>query len=82
MTDKPTRAKLAHLPGTRVDPEPLLHAVLEQVDKVENVLVITFSRDGSEDAAWSNMSFAELAYAEKFLSVKISEKLLELIDND
>ena len=73
-------ATLHHLPGTRLEPELLLHQLLEDCRAgVLHKVVIAFEVDAEDGlwskATWSNMKMHDLVYLSKVLERAIAREM-------
>lgn len=62
MSDDDHR-KLAHLPGTRLSPEVVLHRTLNKLDRIKAVAVVIQWDDDSMACDWSQMPVSALHMA-------------------
>lgn len=57
------KAKLIHLPGTRLTPEVVLRQCLARVKDIKSVIIICQDNEDFYDCLWSQMKLSELSFA-------------------
>jgi hypothetical protein len=70
------------MPGVRMSPQTALHNILDKVDEVESVVIVTSYKDGDIVTSWSNMPTGDLCMASLVLQDYATRVLRGEYDDD
>ena len=77
MSKEYFKSKLAHMPGTALSPEVLLHQILDKTPKIRSVIIITQWEDGTFETDWSSMKVSDLCMASRIFDYDVDLVLTE-----